>query len=190
MLKEVDNKEVIIKDSITESIEQSAKVNPINPNGIRIDGAFSCFSDLPNDGSISTALVNGIFYYYDTDQDQWIRGGNVQGAKGEKGDKGDKGDPGKDLRIDGVFTHDDELPQYVEGKMETIIICERLHVYDKQTREWKDVGQIKGKKGDKGDKGDRGPVGPPVSVWHGSQAEYDELPVKNPNTFYLITSLF
>ena len=78
MLKEVDNKEVTVSQATT-------KTNPINPNGIRIEGAFSCFSDLPNDGSISTALVNGIFYYYDNNQDQWIRGGNVQGAKGEKG---------------------------------------------------------------------------------------------------------
>lgn len=172
--------------------KQSIENNGINPNGIKIDGVFPCFSELPKDGSISTALVNRTLYYYDSDQDQWLSGGIIQGEKGDvgpKGDKGEKGDPGKDLKIDGVFSHDDELPEYIEGEMESIIICERLHVYDKQKREWIDIGQIKGKKGDKGDVGERGPVGPPVSVWHGSQREYDELPEKDSQTFYLITSL-
>jgi hypothetical protein len=45
-----------------------------------------------------------------------------------------------------------------------------------------------GDPGPKGDPGDPGPVGPApdIGVWTGTQAEYDAIPTKDPQTLYVI----
>lgn len=167
---------------------------------IKIDGIFTHDDELPEyeEGKMENIIVCGRLYSFNTISNEWKPGDVVQGPRGEKGlkgDKGEKGDPGKDLKIDGVFTHDevqDGFPEYEEGTMESIVVCGDLYVYDKNEEQgsWKCVGRIKGDKGDKGEQGEQGEIGPPVSIIHCSQAHYDELPEKDEHTLYFITSLF
>lgn len=169
--------------------EKSTVETPINPNGIKIDIAFPCTTELNDcdDQNITTAMVNGSLYV--RSQNDWLLQSEVIGERGPTGATGPKGDTGTGLKIDNVYDEDDVDQLPIDGSEQSVIVCSRLYIFNKNTKEWRDVGQIKGPKGDKGDIGEQGPIGPPVSVWHGSKREYDELPTKDKQTFYMITSL-
>ena len=43
-----------------------------------------------------------------------------------------------------------------------------------------------GEQGPRGDTGEQGPKGDSITLWKGTQEEYNELSTKEPNTIYLI----
>ena len=95
---------------------------------------------------------------------QGIQG--IPGEQGPKGDKGDKGEPGKDgtgVTILGSYSSESELleehPQGNNG--DSYLVNGDLYVWNSQSNQWKNVGNIQGPIGEKGEQGPQGIQGVP-----------------------------
>ena len=129
------------------------------------------------------------------------------GAEGPEGPIGPVGPPGASVVVVGTVPTSADLPQ-TANKGDVYIAEDTLHGWLWNGTDWIDLGPLqgppgvqgeegepgkngapgqKGDQGDKGDKGDKGDQGPSGIWWSGTQAEYDAIPVKDPNTLYVVS---
>lgn len=90
---------------------------------------------------------------------------DFKGEKGDKGDTGEKGDDGKDgtsVNILGSYDTEAELrAAHPTGEAgDGYIVNGDLYVWNLDTADWLNVGQIQGPQGEQGIQGETGPQGP------------------------------
>jgi hypothetical protein len=155
---------------------------PVGANGAKGDiGRAFIYSDFtpeqlesltgPKGANGAKGDIGKAFTYTDFTPEQLE---SLTGPIGLKGDKGDKGDTGSRGPI-GLTGADSVIPGPIG------------------------LTGIKGDTGLKGDKGDTGPKGDngnnilnqngniPLSIWVGTELEYNAVSVKNPTTIYMVT---
>ena len=123
------------------------------------------------------------------------------GQSGPAGPEGPQGPPGPSVNVVGTVPTSADLP--TNAKVGDVYIAEdTLHGWLKTQTGWLDVGPIQGPQGEQGPAGNTGAPGPtgpegPQGIqgpqgesglwWSGTQAEYDAIPVKDPDTLYVIS---
>ena len=115
----------------------------------------------------------------------------AQGPQGIQGIQGPQGALGPGITV--VDTVDTAANLPPAANLNDMIIAEdTLHGHVWDGAEWLDVGPIAGPQGatgPQGPAGDAGPQGPAGDAgvwWYGTQAQYDALNPKDPDTLYVI----
>ena len=123
------------------------------------------------------------------------------GQSGPAGPEGPQGPPGPSVVVKGVVPTFADLPTNAQDG-DVYITADTLDGWLRDNSTWTNLGPLQGPQGETGPagatgatgatgpEGPQGPIGPQGESglwWSGTQAEYDAIPVKDPDTLYVIS---